>query len=81
MEDRITGVNADTKPGNRKALSVLFLSVFIDLLGFGIIIPVLPYWNEILGGTIFTYGVILSIYSLMQFVFAPILGRNANLWN
>ncbi|MCK5304220.1 MAG: MFS transporter, partial [Candidatus Heimdallarchaeota archaeon] len=56
-------------------MSVLFLSVFIDLVGFGIIIPILPYWNEILGGTNFSYGAILSIYSLMQFVFAPIWGR------
>ena len=62
-------------PSNRRALSVLFLSVFIDLLGFGIIIPVLPYWNDTLGGTDFTYSVILSIYSLMQFIFAPIWGR------
>ena len=65
-----------TKPlSNRKALAVLFLAVFIDLLGFGIIIPVLPYWNTALNGTNTTYSVILSIYSLMQFIFAPIWGR------
>ncbi|MBY8999853.1 MAG: MFS transporter [Candidatus Heimdallarchaeota archaeon] len=75
MEAPKTEDNGSNKPRNRKALSVLFLSVFIDLIGFGIIIPVLPYWNEVLGGTIFTYGAILSIYSLMQFVFAPIWGR------
>jgi len=70
-----TEANGSSKPSNRKALSVLFLSVFIDLIGFGIIIPILPYWNEVLGGTNFSYGAILSIYSLMQFVFAPIWGR------
>ncbi|NPD89703.1 MAG: MFS transporter [Asgard group archaeon] len=75
MEVPETEEKRNNKPSNRKALSVLFLSVFIDLLGFGIIIPILPFWNDALGGTNFTYGVILSIFSLMQFVFAPIWGR------
>ena len=75
MKIKIEKETEGKNPSNRRALSVLFLSVFIDLLGFGIIIPVLPYWNEVLGGTHFTYSVILSIYSLMQFIFAPIWGR------
>ncbi len=75
MDAPISKDKGNGKHSNRKALSVLFLSVFIDLIGFGIIIPILPYWNEVLGGTNFSYGAILSIYSLMQFVFAPIWGR------
>ncbi len=75
MASPISEEKGNSKTGNRKALSVLFLSVFIDLIGFGIIIPILPYWNEVLGGSNFSYGAILSIYSLMQFIFAPIWGR------
>jgi DHA1 family tetracycline resistance protein-like MFS transporter len=54
---------------------ILFLTVFIDLLGFGIVIPFLPIFAERMGVGAVGVGMLLSIYSLMQFVFAPILGR------
>lgn len=54
---------------------VLFLTVFIDLLGFGIVIPFLPMFARHLrvGGA--GVGALLAIYSLMQFFFSPMLGR------
>ncbi len=58
-----------------KKLFVLLLVVFIDLLGFGIVIPILPILIERIGGGAFMVGVIISIFSLFQFIFAPILGR------
>lgn len=61
-------------PG-RAPLTVLFATVFLDLLGFGIVIPFLPMYAERLGVGAFAIGLILSSYSLMQFVVAPVLGR------
>ncbi|MFX1537208.1 MAG: MFS transporter [Promethearchaeota archaeon] len=57
------------------ALGVLFLAVFIDLLGFGIVIPLLPFWAESLGASPFIYGILVASYSAMQFIFAPLWGR------
>ena len=54
---------------------ILFLTVFIDLLGFGIVIPFLPMFAHRMGVGAVGVGLLLSIYSLTQFVFAPILGR------
>ena len=56
-------------------LIIIFLTVFIDLLGFGIIIPLLPFYAESYGANAFTVGMLSTVYSLMQFVFAPIWGR------
>ena len=61
----------------RSPLVVIFTTVFIDLLGFGIVIPVLPFYAE---GTRFnatprTVGLLFASYSIMQLFFSPILGR------
>jgi DHA1 family tetracycline resistance protein-like MFS transporter len=61
----------------RSPLLVIFITVFIDLIGFGIVIPVLPFYVE---GTKFnaspsTVGLLFASYSVMQLVFSPILGR------
>jgi DHA1 family tetracycline resistance protein-like MFS transporter len=61
----------------RSPLLVIFITVFIDLIGFGIVIPVLPFYVE---GTKFnaspsTVGLLFASYSIMQLVFTPILGR------
>jgi len=54
---------------------VIFITVFIDLVGFGIIIPLSPYLSKTYGATPFQIGLLMSIYSLMQFIFSPIWGR------
>src|ERR1700682_828317 len=59
----------------RAALTVLFLTVFIDLLGFGIVIPFLPLYVEQMHVGALVIGLVLSIYSLMQLLCAPVLGR------
>jgi DHA1 family tetracycline resistance protein-like MFS transporter len=61
----------------RSPLVVIFTTVFIDLVGFGIVIPVLPYYAE---GTRFnatprTIGLLFASYSVMQLIFSPIMGR------
>ena len=60
----------------RSPLIVIFTTVFIDLVGFGIVIPVLPFYAE---GTAFnatprTVGLLFASYSIMQLIFSPILG-------
>src|SRR5213595_2544597 len=61
----------------RSPLVVIFTTVFIDLVGFGIVIPVLPFYAEgsRFNATPRTVGLLFASYSLMQLIFAPILGR------
>ncbi len=54
---------------------LVILTVFIDLLGFGIIIPLLPFYAEHFGATPTVIGVLTSSYSFMQFIFVPFWGR------
>ena len=56
-------------------LVIIFSTVFIDLLGFGIIIPLLPFYAETFGASAFLIGLLSTSFSLMQFLFAPIWGR------
>ena len=61
----------------RSPLLVIFITVFIDLVGFGIVIPVLPFYVE---GTKFNasprmVGLLFASYSVMQLLFTPVLGR------
>ncbi len=60
---------------NGRAIFVLFLTVFIDLLGFGIILPILPLYAEQFGAKPNEATLLVAIYSLMQFLFAPLWGR------
>jgi multidrug resistance protein len=59
----------------RSPLFVLFLTVFIDLVGFGIVIPVLPLYAENFHATPIAIGWLTGIYSGMQIIFTPILGK------
>ena len=45
------------------------------MVGFGIIIPVLPFYAEELGTSPAELGLLMSVYSIMQFIFAPMWGR------
>jgi MFS family permease len=73
-------------PNSRNALVIVFLVVVIDLLGFGIVLPLLPLFAKSyvaalfpgnpesgLGGAL--VGLLMASFSAMQFVFAPIWGR------
>jgi multidrug resistance protein len=57
------------------ALGLMFLTVFIDLVGFGIIMPLLPLYAKQFGASGLIVGLLLMSYSLMQFFFAPMWGR------
>lgn len=58
-----------------KPLYILLLTIFIDLLGFSIIIPILPVYSKELGATNIMVGIIAGSYALMNFIFSPIWGN------
>ncbi len=61
---------------SKGSLLVIFLTVFIDLLGFGIVLPLLPLYADIFGTdpSGFVIGMLMASFSIMQFIFAPIWG-------
>lgn len=60
---------------NKKALPILFLVMFLVMVGFGIIIPVMPFYAEEIGANPTQLGLLMAVYSLMQLLFAPMWGR------
>src|SRR5947209_5072592 len=81
----VSNVASGPADAPRSALLIVFLVVFIDLLGFGIVLPLLPLYGDIYVGALigkttgFLHGAILglmmSTFSLMQFLGAPIWGQ------
>jgi multidrug resistance protein len=65
---------AYNKPG-KATFSVLFSVVFLDNLGFAIVVPYLYFYVQSLGGDALLYGILLAAYSLMSFIFTPIVAR------
>lgn len=60
---------------NNKRLYSIILVVFIDLLGFSLILPLLPYYANTFNASQTTTGLLIASYALMQLIGAPILGR------
>jgi multidrug resistance protein len=56
-------------------LGIVFTTVLIDLIGFGIVLPILPLWAEEFGASPVEIGIITASYAVMQLIFAPVLGR------
>lgn len=56
-------------------LGLVFLTVFLDLVGFGILIPIAPFYAESFGARPSTITQLSATFSIMQFLFAPMLGR------
>jgi MFS transporter, DHA1 family, multidrug resistance protein len=54
---------------------ILFLIMFVNMVGFGIIMPILPFFAENMGANATHLGLLFSVYSVMQFLFAPMWGR------
>jgi MFS family permease len=59
----------------KPSVFIIFLTVFIDLIGFGIVLPLLPIFAKDFNASGFTIGMLMACYSAMQFVFAPVWGR------
>jgi DHA1 family multidrug resistance protein-like MFS transporter len=70
-------INTPTTPNKPSArpLIILFIIQFLVMVGFGIVIPILLFLIEDLGGGTLSLGIFMSAYSIMQFFFAPYWGR------
>lgn len=86
MSQDQVNLDAQTTKAKASAKAIVFMVVFIDLLGFGIVLPLLPlfadkYVKQGLGIDISPWvnglvlGLLMSSFSLMQFLFAPLWGR------
>ena len=59
----------------KQSIGTIFLTVAIDLVGFGLILPMVPLYGKSFHASGFVIGAIVSAYSFMQFIFAPLWGR------
>src|SRR5512140_2137189 len=59
----------------KPSVLIVFFTVFLDLVGFGIVVPLIPVYSRHFGAHGWEIGVIIASFSAMQFVFAPIWGR------
>lgn len=58
----------------KSALATVFLVVVIDLMGFGIVLPLLPFYAQEFQASAVTIGLLYSVYSFMQLIFSPVWG-------
>ncbi len=58
-----------------KQLTVLLLSIFIFTLGFGITVPIMPFFAKSMGGTVVDVGILMALFSMAELVFAPVWGK------
>lgn len=59
----------------KSRLTTIFLIVFVDILGFGLILPLLPYYAESYGASVLVAGLLVASYAAAQLIGAPLLGR------
>ncbi|MGD8496088.1 MAG: MFS transporter, partial [Gemmatimonadales bacterium] len=64
----------DADAGGKVALGVVFITVLLDLIGFGIVLPLVPYYASDMGATPLMVGIVIASYSLMQLLFSPVWG-------
>jgi len=64
-----------SKAMKRSTLALVFLIVVIDLMGFGLVIPLLPLYADRYSPSPLLFGLLMASYSLMQFLLTPVLGR------
>jgi MFS family permease len=62
-------------PRANRVVTFVFVTVFLDMIGFGVVIPLLPFYVRSMGGNAETVGTLLGCFSLTQLVMTPILGR------
>ena len=63
-----------------RPLLVIFLTIFVNLVGFGIIIPLLPFYAQTFGASPFVIGLLFASFSISQLIAAPILGDLSDRW-
>ena len=75
MSTEVAAPPADLPVPHRRALVPVFVTVLLDLVGFGMILPLLPFYAQEFHATPAQIGWLFASYSLAQLVFAPLLGR------
>ncbi len=60
---------------NRRNLTILFFTLVVIMLGFGMIIPILPFYIDTFGASGRALGILMAIFATMQFIFAPMWGN------
>ncbi len=63
-----------------RPLLVIFLTIFVNLVGFGIIVPLLPFYAETFGASPLVIGLLFAVFSLCQLVASPLLGDLSDRW-
>ena len=63
------------KSSSKIKLTIILFTVFVSMMGYTIIIPILPRYAERLGATSFQIGLIIGLFSLAQFIMMPIWGN------
>jgi len=63
---------------SKSTLPILFSVIVIDLIGFGIVLPVLPFYADLYGASGLVLGVLFTCHAAMQAIFAPVWGRVAD---
>ncbi len=66
---------ARADPGRRRTFAIVFLTIFLDLVGFGIIIPIQPFYAETFGASATVVTLLGASYSFAQFIMLPFWGR------
>lgn len=74
-QENAPGTDGGDKKKGKAALLLIFFTVFIDLVGFGLIIPVLPTYAQQLHAEEWVVGCVIATYSVLQFLFTPFWGR------
>jgi len=64
----------------KRSLAILFFNMVVVMMSFGLIIPILPFYVETMGGSGLAMGLLMAIFSLMQFLFAPAWGSLSDRW-
>jgi multidrug resistance protein len=64
----------------RRGRLTVFLTVLLDLLGFGMILPILPFYGQDYGASDLQIGLLFAAYSLAQLLFSPLLGKLSDRW-
>ena len=63
-----------------RPLLVIFLTVLVDLIGFGLVIPLLTFYSEAFGASAMQVTLLMASYSVAQFFFAPVWGALSDRW-
>jgi len=75
MNEKTDLRNSGQKKFGLSPIFIIVMTLFIDATGFGMIIPLLPFYSETFQAGSAALGILVASFSLMQFIFSPILGR------